>query len=216
MAPFCCEILLQTIKKTGSIAVFSRYKEFKNTTEIKFNNKDIKNIKTIKNPLFETLKSSFSGTTPNLYCNKAIKKSGGCYKNLFVEDFSLVLRMSKWGSFSFINNVTSFGPKNDKNRIMLGNKSQLLHDYNAAIYYFLQENKSLSKELKALACLKCLGRSEKWLRREMNKSIFNSINIERFKYYILRNNELQYIKKSCNIFYESYKKSFKPIRYKIS
>ena len=27
MAPFCCEILLQTIKKTGSIAVFSKYKK---------------------------------------------------------------------------------------------------------------------------------------------------------------------------------------------
>ena len=216
MAPFCTEILLETIKKTKTIAVFSKYREFKKKIEIKFNDKKIKNLRIICNPLYDTVKSNFSGTTPNLYCSNAIKRSGGCYKNLFVEDFSLVLRISSLGAFSFIDNITSFGPKNDETRIMLGNKNQLLHDYNAAIYYFIKENPSLSKNLKIMACLKCLGRSEKWLRREMNKTFFNIINLERMKYYIRKTNELSYIRKSCKIFYKNFSKTQKQIRYKIS
>ena len=62
------------------------------------------------------------------------------WHRLFVEDFSLVLRLSNQGSFSFINNITSYGPKSDLTRIMLGQKAQLLHDYNTALYYFIKEN----------------------------------------------------------------------------
>ena len=41
---------------------------------------------------------------------KAIKKSNGCNKKLFVEDFSLALELAKLGNFCFIDNLTSFGP----------------------------------------------------------------------------------------------------------
>ena len=57
-----------------------------------------------------TIKLVFAGTTPNLYCNTAIKKSDGCNVKIFIEDFSLVLELSKFGSFSFIENVPSFVP----------------------------------------------------------------------------------------------------------
>ena len=60
-------------------------------------------------------------------------------KKNFIEDFSLVLGLSKYGSFSFIDNITSFGPKDDNTRIMIGKKNQLIHDYNAALYYFLKK-----------------------------------------------------------------------------
>ena len=56
---------------------------------------------------------------------------------LFIEDFSLVLGISKFGSFSFIDNVTSCGLSEDPNRIMMGMQTQLIHDFNAALYYFL-------------------------------------------------------------------------------
>ena len=55
---------------------------------------------------------------------------------------------------------------------MLGKKNQLLHDYNAAIYLFLNEYPNLSSNLRSIACIKCLGRSEKWLRRELKKKLY--------------------------------------------
>ena len=213
MSPNCTEALLEVITKTSSVGVFSKYKEFNKFGDIIFKEKRTENIKTIHKPLKKTLQSNYSGTTPNLYCNKAIKKSGGCYDNLFVEDFSLVLRLSLFGSFSFIDNISSFGPADDKNRIMLGKKNQLLHDYNAAIYLFLTEHPNLSSKLKSIACIKCLGRSEKWLRRELKKSFINEMNYLRIKYFITKTNEKEFIKKACEVFYKF--SSSNPIRYQI-
>ena len=210
MAPNCTEILLEVINKTKSVAVFSKYKLFKKFDEIKFKKRKIENLYTIKNPVEKTLISNFSGTTPNLYDNKFVKKSGGCNTKIFIEDFSLVLKLSKYGNFSFIKNILSFGPADDENRIMIGKKAQLLHDYNAAIYYFLKEN-NVNKKIKIIACIKCLGRAEKWYRRNYKKTFFSNINFLRFKYYLTKNNENEFIKKSCEIFY----KKDVDIRYKI-
>ena len=210
MAPNCTQILLEVIKKTKSVAVFSKYKLFKKFDEIKFKRGRFENLYTIKNPIEKTLVSNFSGTTPNLYDNKFVKKSGGCNTKIFVEDFSLVLKLSKYGNFSFIKNILSFGPADDEKRIMIGKKAQLLHDYNAAIYYFLKEN-NVCKKIKIIACIKCLGRAEKWYRRNYKKTFFSNINFLRFKYYLTKNNENDFIKKSCEVFY----KKDVDIRYKI-
>ncbi len=210
MAPNCTQILLEVIKKTKSVAVFSKYKLFKKFDGIKFKRGRFENLYTIKNPLEKTLVSNFSGTTPNLYDNKFVKKSGGCNAKIFVEDFSLVLKLSKYGNFSFIENILSFGPADDEKRIMIGKKAQLLHDYNAAIYYFLKEN-NVCKKIEIIACIKCLGRAEKWYRRNYKKTFFSNINFLRFKYYLTKNNENDFIKKSCEIFY----KKDVDIRYRI-
>ena len=210
MAPNCTKILLEVIEKTKAVAVFSKYKLFKKFEEIEFKKEKIKKLNTITNPIEKTLVSNFSGTTPNLYDNKFVKKSGGCNTKIFVEDFSLVLKLSKHGNFSFIKNILSFGPADDLNRIMVGKKAQLLHDYNAAIYYFLKEN-IIQKKIKTLACIKCLGRAEKWYRRCFKKKFFSNINFLRLKYYLTKNNENEFVKKSCEIFY---KKNI-DIRYKI-
>ena len=63
--------------------------------------------KLLKSPLYKTVKSGFSGTTPNLYSHQAIKKSGGCNVKLFIEDYSLVLGLSLYGNFCFIDLITS-------------------------------------------------------------------------------------------------------------
>ncbi len=213
LSPNCSANLLKVIKKNSSVAVFSAYSEFKKINDIEFQEEKIKNLRIIKSPLESTIKSNYSGTSPNLYCGKAIKQSGGCYKELFVEDFSLVLRLSLLGSFSFIDNISSYGPVNDENRIMIGKKNQLLHDYNAAIYLFLREFPDLEKKIKKIACLKCLGRADKWIRRERKKSIFNEINFLRLKYFFKKKKEEEYVKKSCEVFYKFSKTN--PIRYKI-
>ena len=138
--------------------------------KLKFKKNKPYNLKKIESPLLDTVKSSFSGTSPNLYCNKTIKKSGGCNTKIFVEDFSLVLGISTFGNFCFIDNVTSYGPKNDKNRIMEGNQTQLIHDYNAALFYFISKKNNISKKIKKIACKKALGRAEKWGRRLKKKT----------------------------------------------
>lgn len=215
MSKNCTNILLEAIRKTNSVAVFSKYKLIKNYDKIGFKDEKPKISKVINDPLEQTIISCYSGTTPNLYLRSAVLKSKGCDEKLFVEDFSLVLRLARFGSFCFINNVTCCGPKDDKNRIMIGQKKQLLHDYNAALYYFIKENPDIKLNYKRAACKKALGRAEKWYRRTQKKTIFSLINLIRISFYFLKNRELNFLKKSCNIFYLDNEENSKDIRYRI-
>ena len=88
----CTLTLLEVIKKKKSVAAFSKYSLVKKFNNISYSkNNKLKNFRILSNPLIQTIKSNFSGTTPTLYEHDAIKKSGGCNKKIFIEDFSLVL-----------------------------------------------------------------------------------------------------------------------------
>ena len=161
----------------------------------------------------DTIQSSFSGTTPTLYDHRAIKKSNGCNKKLFVEDFSLALELSKLGNFCFIDNLTSFGPKDDVNRIMNNKKTQLIHDYNAALYYFIKNNFQLESKAKIIACKKAIGRTNKWAIRNAKANFLNKMLFLRV---ILSSGITDYIyllRQSCLYFYDKVKKN--EIRYQI-
>ena len=212
--PDCTSILLDTIIKNKSVGVFSRYELVENYTKLKFKKNKPYNLKKIDSPLLDTVKSSFSGTSPNLYCNKTIKKSGGCNTKIFVEDFSLVLGISTFGNFCFIDNVTSYGPKNDKNRIMVGNQTQLIHDYNAALFYFISKKNNISEKIKKVACKKALGRAEKWSRRLKKKNSFNRMNWLKLKLFFGYDNYNDIIKSSCLYFYENL--DGESLRYKVN
>ncbi len=214
MSPDCTSILLTAIKKKKSVAVFSKYSLLKSYNRIKFpENKKIINYRIIENPIIDTIKSSFSGTTPTLYEHKAIKKSNGCNKKLFVEDFSLALELSKFGNFCFIDNLTSFGPKDDKTRIMNNKKTQLIHDYNAALYYFIKDNNQLESKVKIIACKKAIGRTNKWAIRNSKANFFNNMLFLRIVLSSGTTNYLYLLRQSCLYFYDKVKKD--EIRYKI-
>ncbi|MBD23375.1 MAG: hypothetical protein CL572_06940 [Alphaproteobacteria bacterium] len=213
MSENCTNILLEVITKNKTVAVFSRYQLVKNLNKVKFDQHPPLNLRILKNPLKKTILSNYSGTSPNLYCNKTIKKSGGCNLKLFIEDFSLVLGIAKYGSFSFIDNVTSCGPSEDPNRIMMGQKTQLIHDFNAALYYFFMKNNSVPNHIKMLACKKVIGRTEKWARRLKNQSIFNKMNFLKLKLLFGNKNYQNLIKQACLFFYSDF--NDEKIRYKI-
>ena len=97
---------------------------------------------------------------------------------------------------------------------MNSKKTQLLHDYNAALYYFLKKNNQLDRKIKFIACKKAIGRSEKWARREQNKNILNKMNFLKLQFFFGRSDFTEMIKKSCEYFYKNSDKS--AIRYKIS
>ena len=214
MTPDCTSILLKAIKKKKSVAVFSNYSLLKSYNKIEFpENKKIINFRFIKNPIIDTIQSSFSGTTPTLYEHKAIKKSNGCNKKLFIEDFSLALELSKLGNFCFIDNLTSFGPKDDKNRIMNNKKTQLIHDYNAALYYFVKNNNQLNSKAKIVACKKALGRTNKWAIRNSKANFFNKMLLLRIFLSTGITDYIYLLRQSCLYFYDKVKEN--EIRYKI-
>ena len=48
---------------------------------------------------------------------------------------------------------------------MNNKKTQLIHDYNAALYYFVKNNNQLNSKAKIVACKKAIGRTNKWAIR---------------------------------------------------
>ena len=214
MKPNCTSLLLKTIEKKKSVAAFSKYSLVENFKKLNSKkNNELINFRYIENPIEQTVVSNFSGTTPTLYDHSALKKSGGCNKSIFIEDFSLVLGLSKIGNFAFIDNVTSFGPKDDKDRIMNSKKTQLIHDYNAALYYFLKKNSDLSLKIKKKACKKSLGRADKWARRNSKTGSLNKMFYLKILLSFKQIDYLHFIRESCLFFYDKIQKD--EIRYKI-
>ena len=214
MSPNCTSILLEAIKRKKSVAAFSNYSLLKHYNKIKFpKNNRIINHRVIENPIIDTIRSTFSGTTPTLYEHKAIKKSNGCNKKLFVEDFSLALELSKLGNFCFIDNLTSFGPKDDENRIMNNKKTQLIHDYNAALYYFVKNNNQLNSKAKIVACKKAIGRTNKWAIRNSKANFLNKMLFLRVLLSLGITNYIFLLRQSCLYFYDKVKDN--EIRYEI-
>ena len=214
MTPDCTSILLEAIQKKKSVAVFSNYSLVNSYNKIELpENKKIINFRIIQNPIIDTIQSSFSGTTPTLYEHKAIKKSNGCNKKLFVEDFSLALELSKLGNFCFIDNLTAFGPKDDENRIMNNKKTQLIHDYNAALYYFVKNNNQLNSKAKIVACKKAIGRTNKWAIRNSKATFLNKMLLLRILLNSGITNYIYLLRQSCLYFYDKVKEN--EIRYKI-
>ena len=94
---------------------------------------------------------------------------------------------------------------------MIGKKTQLIHDYNSALYYFIKENNDLNLKIKILACKKAIGRAEKWGRRIINKSFLNEMNLLKFKFFFNKNNFSNILLQTCKFFYKNSKKRFYPI-----
>ena len=117
------------------------------------------------------------------------------------------------GNFCFIDNLTSFGPKDDENRIMNNKKTQLIHDYNAALYYFIKNNNQLNSKAKIAACKKAIGRTNKWAIRNSKANFFNKMLFLRFFLSSGITNYIYLLKQSCLYFYDKVKEN--EIRYKV-
>ena len=57
---------------------------------------------------------------------------------------------------------------------MNNKKTQLIHDYNAALYYFAKDNNQLESKAKILP-VKAIGRTNKWAIRNSKANFFNNM-----------------------------------------
>ena len=84
---------------------------------------------------------------------------------------------------------------------MLGKQTQLIRDFNAALYYFFIENDSLPSNLKKLACLKRLSEEQKNGPEGLKINLFNKMNLLKLKLYIGDKNYLKFLKMSARLFF---------------
>ncbi|WP_417841928.1 glycosyltransferase [Terasakiella sp.] len=126
----------------------------------------------LEDPLSEFFKVGMGGSTSTMIRTRAFKDVGGCDERVFVQDFSLPLRLSKKHRMACTDLLVVFGPENADGRI-LDAQATVIHDLSATMYYFLMDNPDISADLQRLAFKRCAGRAWKWAKRKQGKSIFS-------------------------------------------
>jgi hypothetical protein len=102
--------------------------------------------------------------------------AGGSDETIFVEDYSLCLRMALYGAFVSIAADVAYGPGDDGARLSFDG-AQTLHDMNAALANLLRDQANFSRSLKNRITRSALGRGCKWARRHEHAHFVSRINL---------------------------------------
>ena len=104
-----------------------------------------------------------------------MQTSGGCDERVFVQDYTLALRLARTCRFG--SSDTSIVAAPDPGEVTAGrvsaNKAQILHDLNLALLLFIEENPELPARYRRLAWRRIAGRSWKWARREAGRPLWS-------------------------------------------
>ncbi len=111
--------------------------------------------------------SNMSGT---LIRTEFARGFGGCDARVWVHDYSLSLRACRAGRVVLTDRPVWQGPATDESRIMLSQKRQMFHDFNAALAYLVEDHPEIPGALQRLALNRATGRALKWLRREAQQA----------------------------------------------
>ncbi len=169
MMPGGTESMLEAIhnkKHDVAIGKSGRYRSVQG--KIEFKESEEKSLPfLLSNSLKKTIKNAFFTPTHMLVKNSLIQELGGCDERVFIQDYSIVLRLANKGPFVCVKDTVFCAPEDAPGR-MSANVAQTLHDLNVALYYFFKENTLTDKSLLSYAAQKATGRSWKWARRNSN------------------------------------------------
>lgn len=117
------------------------------------------------------LRQTDLGPSNCLIRTSALRAAGGCDERVFVQDYSLLLRLAAQGPFVGTDAVVALTPDAAGNRINDGGP-QILHDSNLTLLLFLSERK-LPAALAAPAVRRALTRAWLWARRREHASLLS-------------------------------------------
>ncbi len=151
--------------------------------------------------LYTVLKEGTAGSSHVMVRTDAFRDVGGCDERVFVQDWSLPLRLAKKYAIALFNAVICHAPHDAHGRIM-DNHVQMIHDLSATQYYFLKDNPSLDDRYKKLILKRLTGRAWKWAKRQNNASLLSPyfLNALRGRYALTRD-PITLLKKSLEAFY---------------
>lgn len=117
----------------------------------------------VVNALPGLLRGCHLGPSNCLALAAAMREVGGCDERIFVQDYSLFLRLAARGKFVATEIPTVINPSTAEGRLNDGGP-QVLHDINLALVYFLAEA-NLPSPLTAMAARRAVTRAWLWAKR---------------------------------------------------
>ena len=129
----------------------------------------------LADPLGALLRSIWFTPSNLLVRREALRQSGGCDERVFVQDYTLALRIARRCRFGVSDTPIVAAPDPAKiaaDRVS-ANKAQILHDLNLALLLFIKENPGLRAHYRRIAWRRVAGRSWKWARREAGRPLWS-------------------------------------------
>ena len=127
----------------------------------------------LADPLDALIRSIWFTPSNMLVRRDALLASGGCDERVFVQDYTLALRLAAGCRFGVSDSVVAATPAGGDNKRLSTNKAQILHDLNLALLLFLDDRPDLPARYRRLACRRLSGRAWKWARREAGRPLLS-------------------------------------------
>lgn len=111
-------------------------------------------------------------TNPSAWLARAeiVRASGGSDERVFIQDYSIELRLAALGAFARLHEPIFASPTELPGRLS-DNQAQILHDMNMALAHFLSERPGLPRDLARLGFVRAAARAWAWARRRGGKGI---------------------------------------------
>lgn len=129
-------------------------------------------VHVIDHPLKEFILKGMAGSTSTMVRTSVFKEMGGADAEVFVQDVSIPLRVSKKGRMGRTDLLAVIGPREVDGR-MMGAHATMVYTMSANMYHFLRDNIDVPTKLQRLAFKRCAGRAWKWAKREQGKSFWS-------------------------------------------
>jgi glycosyltransferase involved in cell wall biosynthesis len=121
----------------------------------------------------DTLRRSLhrAQTTPSSWLAKAeiVRRSDGCDERVFIQDYSIELRLAALTSFARLREPVFLAPAELPGRLN-DNQVQTLHDMNLALANFIADRPDLPRDLARFGFVRAAARAWAWARRRGGKS----------------------------------------------
>jgi hypothetical protein len=119
--------------------------------------------------LRRSLRRAQFSTSAALACADMVRRCGGCDKRVFIQDYSIELRLAAMGGFALLHEPVLARPAALPGRLS-ENQAQVLHDVNSALANFIDERPDLPRDLARLAFVRAAARAWAWARRRGGKT----------------------------------------------
>lgn len=136
-----------------------------------------------------------------------LRDAGGCDARVFIQDYSVALRMAARTPFAHLPADLAFSLPleglDDPARAS-GNQAQILHDLNLVLYHFLNDHPDLAPPLRAMLIRRALGRAWKWHRRRNGGSLLSRPFVD-FVRAALPNPPAELVRRTCAVFRDTHR-----------
>jgi glycosyltransferase involved in cell wall biosynthesis len=101
---------------------------------------------------------------------ETVRRTGGCDERIFIQDYSIELRMAMLGSFARVEEPVFMAPVVLPGRLS-GNQAQILHDLNLALANLIADRLDLPRDLARLGFVRAATRAWMWGRRHGGRTL---------------------------------------------